>query len=447
MNDLQPTSPGKAPKGTLVSVWTFLTVCLVLALLGLGALGYALYTVTGEKNRLKRAAEARELDDQRINLAAQKGASEAKLVHARNLQGQVLTQVTTATNQLLQLLAQCDALRADAAALRTNDAGRQVGLHPQWVEVARRFYEAGLPTLPAESEITTQLEAVRRIGVQVQKNLDTAYEPSADLTNTTQAAVKWSEAAAGQVKQLRDALDALNTQAQVKFTRATLTPESPNLAEAMTRLGQQQAGDSLQKAAETVTEARTSAVEVRAQAEAEKVRATAERDAAATRAKTEEALATKQRELEELEARLKNQAAELEARLKVEGAKTMVKVATQEDEARKVVLRQKAAQPEVLAELAPFITPGYYQIDTMTPDLKPLSYTKITNAGALNGDVRGLTALLKIAWTSVDRARPRWKMNPQLFMRHPAEVEQIKHAQQLLIELGPVLVEMGKLQP
>ena len=43
--------------------------------------------------------------------------------------------------------------------------------------------------------------------------------------------------------------------------------------------------------------------------------------------------------------------------------------------------------------------------------------------------------------------RPRWKMNPQLFVRHPDQIETIKEAQELLIELGPVLVEMGLLYP
>ena len=51
------------------------------------------------------------------------------------------------------------------------------------------------------------------------------------------------------------------------------------------------------------------------------------------------------------------------------------------------------------------------------------------------------------ALRSADRVRPRWKMNPQLYTRHPDEIEKVKEVQQLLVELGPVLVEMGKLQP
>ena len=106
----------------------------------------------------------------------------------------------------------------------------------------RRFYEASLLTLPAETEITTRLEAVRRIAVQVQKNLNTADEPAGDFTNTTETVLKWSAAAAHQVQPLREAFDALATDAQVKFTRATLTTDSPHLNAAMTQLGKEQAG-------------------------------------------------------------------------------------------------------------------------------------------------------------------------------------------------------------
>ena len=117
------------------------------------------------------------------------------------------------------------------------------------------------------------------------------------------------------------------------------------------------------------------------------------------------------------------------------------------DDAKKIELKKKASDPAIQAKLAPFITPGYAQIDGLRADLKPLSYTALQNSGALANDMRGLRKLLVIAWTSADRVRPRWTMNPQLFTRHPDEIEKVKEVQQLLIELGPVLVEMGKLQP
>ncbi len=113
----------------------------------------------------------------------------------------------------------------------------------------------------------------------------------------------------------------------------------------------------------------------------------------------------------------------------------------------KLELRQKAATPDVQLALAPFITPGYSQVQGVGIELKPLSYSALDGAGALAPDIRGLTHLLTIAWTSKDKVRPRWKLNPTLFSRHPDQIEKVKQAQDLLIELGPVLVEMGQLQP
>jgi hypothetical protein len=65
----------------------------------------------------------------------------------------------------------------------------------------------------------------------------------------------------------------------------------------------------------------------------------------------------------------------------------------------------------------------------------------------LNQDFNGLDHLVAIAISASDKVRPRWKLNQKFYRRYPNQVEQVKEAQQLLIELGPVLVEMGLLQP
>src|SRR5262249_6348106 len=103
--------------------------------------------------------------------------------------------------------------------------------------------------------------------------------------------------------------------------------------------------------------------------------------------------------------------------------------------------------PETLAKISPFTTPGYWQLNKIATEKKPLSYSQLQNVGALSPDSKGLTTLLKIAWTSTDRVRPRWTMNPTLFLRRPGHLEKVKAAQAILIELGPVLVEKGLLEP
>ena len=93
-----------------------------------------------------------------------------------------------ATNALTQLLAACEAVRAESAALRTNEAGRRAALHAELVTVVRRFCEASLSQVPPEPELTTRLEAVRRIEQQLLASCGKAYELPVGLSGEVQTA-------------------------------------------------------------------------------------------------------------------------------------------------------------------------------------------------------------------------------------------------------------------
>ena len=434
--DTQPNLPATRPRRGGWPLWIALVVLLVIAAGAIVTLGFVVRYLHNEKIQLVHQLERAEAEKQRHELEQKRGAEDAKLLQARNQQDQVLNQARSATNLLMKLLAARDTLLAETAALRTNTAGCTVALHPDLVRLARRFYESAVMDLPPESDLATRLEAVRRIEQQVQDHYGQAYEPPAELSGTVQTHAAWGALAQAKLDQLRQTLNALVSEAKVKFTRATLTAASPTLDAAITKLTEMEARERLQQGEQTVTSARNDAETERAKAEAEKIRADARREAEETRAKVKEESAAKERELQERE-----------AQLKVLEAKTRVVVQDKADEARKVELKKKASDPATQAKLTPFTMPGYYQINEVGSDLQPLSYSKLQNAGALAGDMRGLNRLLTIAWTSADKVRPRWKMNPQLFVRHPNEIEKVKEVQQLLIELGPVLVEMGKLQP
>ncbi len=434
MNEMQPVERSDKPKGA--SIWTVLIIALVLAVVGLGALAFTLHQVTSDKRKLQQQLEAQQNAAKLSELQVQKAGEEAKVLKARNQQEQVLTLVNSATNSLMQLLTQCDTLRADAAALLTNEAGRKVALHPGLVQMARRFYESSLPAIPAEPDLIARLESVRRIGLQVLTNRGTAYEPPADLGETAQKAGAWSVEGQAQVKPAHDVLAALVEDSQVKFTRATLTAESPTLAAAIDQLNKNEVSDSLRQADQILSVARTNAVATRVAAEAKKREEDARRDADETRHRSEEAQAAKEREWKERE-----------AKLKVEATKTKVLVQDKADEARNVELRKKASDPNVQAKLAPFITPGYIGIYKPTYDKKPFSFSEMQSFGALAPTVEGLDRLVIVALAPTDKVRPHWKLNRKLYRRHTDELEMVKEVQQLLIELGPVLVEMGKLEP
>jgi hypothetical protein len=113
-----------------------------------------------------------------------------------------------------------------------------VALHPELVTVARRFYEASLSQVPPEPELTTRLEAVRRIEQQLLANYGQAYELPAGLVDNVQSADAWVRQAQIKVEPARQTLAALVADSQVKFTRATemengsrsLGPRKPILA-------------------------------------------------------------------------------------------------------------------------------------------------------------------------------------------------------------------------
>ncbi|MGE3310903.1 MAG: hypothetical protein AB7O66_13115, partial [Limisphaerales bacterium] len=175
-------------------------------------------------------------------------------------------------------------------------------------------------------------------------------------------------------------------------------------------------------------------------AEIVKIRETAEAEAArivaSAKAEAEAKLAAVDREL---------------AMKKAEQVKadTETKVATETimDEARKLELRKKAEDPAIQGKLKVFTTPGYWQVDKMTLDLKPHSFTKLRSRGALEPTIKGARELVRVVTDKDDKVRPRWKIQAFNFLNQPEQIEQIKEAQVLLNELGPTLVEMKMLEP
>ena len=433
MNALEIQPNGRQPRA--ISLGMALLGFVVFALVGLGALGFTVYYYSSAQSESKRRLDDLQAQITRNDTERKKGAETARLTLAYNRQDQLLKEVSGATNSLLQLLAECDALRAEAAALRTNEFGRRVALNPNLVPLARRFYESSLSGLPPESELTMHLEAVRRVGLQVAENRGTAYEPAPALSDTVQTAHRWSAEATGRMKDARAVMKSLMVDAQVKFTRATLTPTSPTLAAAIDQLDQSEASKDLQQAEQTTSTARTNAVITRTEADAQKIRADADRYAEEVRQKLAEEQAAKQRDWQERE-----------AKLKLEETKTKVSVEKKADEARNVELRKKASDPAIQAKLAPFIAAGYVGIYRPTVTKEPFSYEEIQSFGALSPTIQGQNRLVDIAVARNDTVRPRWKFNPKFYRKHADEVQMVQEAQQLLIELGPVLVETGVLK-
>ena len=154
---------------------------------------------------------------------------------------------------------------------------------------------------------------------------------------------------------------------------------------------------------------------------------------------------------EELQAALKRELEKREATNKLEQTKTTIEIRNVEEEAQKLVLKKKASTPEVQAKLGPFITPGYsLPRGKISVEKKPYSLSVLQGTGALDPSQGGMEKLILIAIDPLDKLRPRWKRyqgGVREYFKKPDEIERVRDVQNLLIELGPVLVEMGKLSP
>ena len=429
-----------------ISLATVFAGLLVLALIGIGSLvGVVYYTRSGNAQLQRQLAEVAEKQAQ-AELDKKKAAENEKLTLARNRQDEVLAHVRSATNILFQLLAETKALSADSTALKSNEAGKQVALHPDLVAQARRLYESEIPGVVSVDAVVTRLEAVRRVEQQIVGAAGTTFEPGADLLVTAQNSALWAEPEKRKATQARTLLAGLITESKVKVTGGAVNSGSPTLEEAIRRLNQSEVAARQEAIVKKTTEAKVEGTAALAQAEAQRV--------------LDQAKAEAKRvidEASEIKAQAERDSLQRKAQTKLEDAKADVAAKDTLDEATRTKLRQRASDPSVQAALAPLLTPGLW-----TPaagsgafkeiEKKPLSLSELKASGALNPNANGLKALVYIA-CNYHNDRPKWSdiayknQNLSAFLKDPARVALAAERQKILIEVAPVLVEMKLMEP
>ena len=207
METPKPTStPGETKQTNGIPLGVFMIILLVIAIVGVASLAGIFYYTRSDKAKLERQIAAMETKQAEAKLQEKKAADDSKLALARNRQDEVLAQVRNATNVLFQLLAEAKALASDSAALKTNDAGRQIALHPDLVAQARRLYETEIPGVVAVDEIVTRLEGVRRVEQQILGAAGTTFEPGAELLVTAQNGGLWADPEKRKASQARTLL-------------------------------------------------------------------------------------------------------------------------------------------------------------------------------------------------------------------------------------------------
>ncbi len=334
----------------------------------------------------------------------------------------------------------------EVAALKTNELGQTIALYPDLVVQARRFLESDVADMPTTGEVITKWESVRRIEQNLLANAGTAYEPESDILTSTITIFRWAEDSSQKIEKARAILAALIRESKAKVTGAKVVDSSPSLETAIAQLGQAESIQGQQTIVAKTTEAKGVAIQTIANAEAQRIIQEA-------RIKADSIT----REAEELAAKHKRDQILRDAQAGIETSSNKVSALKAQEEARKILLRQRTADPKVKALLAPFTSPGLWQPragaqggEIVALEKKPISLNRLAAVGALTLGKQGIDALYQVANSTRDTDRPRWGFRSNTRTRWYENEENLKmvtEAQSLLIELGPTLVETGELQP
>lgn len=185
---------------------------------------------------------------------------------------------------------------------------------------------------------------------------------------------------------------------------------------------------------------------------------------AAQRAKDEELVRILTAQLEKEIAELRGQAGLAEAEVKVAEAAATAKKTEKELEAERIAaeteknrLREKAKSREVATALAPFVGKGYWQPGRAQPDRDAagISLTAIKAEGALDPSPTGMRQLYHIGANPKNDRPGGWSKDDRMvgkpleawLKNKPGARDTARKAQDILLELGDVLVEVGLLSP
>ena len=185
---------------------------------------------------------------------------------------------------------------------------------------------------------------------------------------------------------------------------------------------------------------------------------------AAQKAKDEELVRILNAQLEKEIADLRGQAGLAEAEVKVAEAAATAKKTEKELEAERIAaeteknrLREKAKTREVATALAPFVGKGYWQPGRAQPDRDAagISLTAIKAEGALDPTPTGMRQLYHIGANPKNDRPGGWSKDDRMvgkpleawLKNKPGARDTARKAQDILLELGDVLVEVGLLSP
>ncbi|MEO2088843.1 MAG: hypothetical protein ABGY75_05010, partial [Gemmataceae bacterium] len=376
------------------------------------------------------AAKAGPTTSPDVRLASDRGVEQQALAFAKTRQALAVARADDVARLADECLSEIAAFDATVQPLLGNDDGKKVAGDPVQLARFRAVVEkdrAGKGVAERLRTAATELAAPVRAS---QANAKDASNPS-DLVTTELDRLATQLAG---LKRLWEQ-DRRTVEAVVTDAKRSKRPAATNSLDAAVR------ADAEAEALDLATATEKERAKVRAEMKEKQVREAGELERKIEEAKLEKLRSTKLAEAGRIQT---------DAEITTEKGKDAV--AAEKAKLERERLLKKIQTPEVKQTLAPLLTPGYHQPFRYkagalglerTAKKQPVSLSRLQEAGALEQTIKGLGELADITGSKDDYVRPRLKLPDYTSWWSTAQQEKIQKVQDLLIELGPTLVEEG----
>ncbi len=367
-----------------------------------------------------------------VRLASDRGVEQQALAFAKTRQALAVARADDVTRLADECLAEIAAFDATVQPLLAGDDGKKVAGDPIQIARFRAVYEKDR----AGKDVA---ERLRRAAADLAAPVRASYANAKDGSNPSDLVSGELDRLATQLVGLKRVWeqDRRTVDAVVADARRGKHP-----AAALT-LDQAVRADAEAEALALATATEKERAKVRAEMKDKQVK-----EAGELERKVEEA------KLEKLRSTRLAEAGRIQTDAEITKEKGKDAVAEEKAKLEKERLLKKAKTNEVKQALAPFLTPGYHQPFRygagglgMERAVKkePISLSKLQAIGGLEQTITGLQELAGVACHRSDDLRPRWGCGGYAPWWSANQQEMIQKAQDLLIELGPVLIEEGLL--
>ncbi len=367
-----------------------------------------------------------------VRLASDRGVEQQSLAFAKTRQALAVARADDVTRLADECLAEIAAFDATVQPLLAGDDGKKVAGDPIQLARFRAVYEKDRPGKDVA-------ERMRRAATDLIAPVRASQTIAKDASNP-------SDQVSGELDRLATQLAGLKrVWEQDRRTVDAIVSDSKRGKQpaAAQTLDQAVRADAEAEALALATATEKERAKVRAEMKEKQVREAGELERKIEEAKIEKLRSTKLAEADRIQT---------DAGITAQKGKDVV--ADEKAKVERERLRKKAQTPEVKQALAPLLTPGYHQpfrykagalgIER-TAKKQPVSFSRLQEVGALEQTIQGLGELADITGSRDDDVRPRLKLPDYTTHWSTSQQEKIQKVQDLLIELGPVLVEEGLL--